>query len=231
VRGSALAWIEQVAEYFGGAPVESIDVSGNRFARSASGVETVTHGATWAWDAGAALGRARFWGILDGRALFEAHPEPVDDAYGGAWDPGSAFVIGMLGATVDDARAMRRLVTAPAAWRPAGTYAEWLVVLVDAASVTPDASWARWSTVVAGERVETRDAGARYWSLAPARNNVYAGDADQWTGLTLPGAGTDADGDPASFPLSTALPDGVTYAGNPATFPLTAQLVDDGDHL
>jgi len=240
-RGSAFAWIEQVAEYFGGLATSAIDVNGNRFRRSASAngltpVESVERGVAWTWDAGASIGRARFWGAVDARGVFRAHPALTDPtAYGGTWDPASSYTIGQLGATPADAAAMRRLMTGRA-WRPAGTWAEWIIFYVDVdtdeASIVPGPTWARWSTVDGGGlRVETRAAGARYWSLAPARNNVYGGDAAQWTGLTLPGSGAYAEGDPASFPASVTLPGGSTYGGDPARFPTTAQLVDDGDHL
>jgi hypothetical protein len=230
-RGSALAWLEQLSEYWGGLPVASVDVRGNLFERSAAGVETVTHGTTWEWDDEPAAHWSRFWGIIDGRGVFTEHPDWGDPGpWGGTIDPDSDYAIGQLGATPADVRAMRAMMTGRA-WRPAGTRAEWIVVLLDAASVTPDSTWENWSYVDGlGVRRASRSDTARYWSLSPAINNVYAGNAEQFTGAPLVD-GTYYEGDPESFPLSVTLPDGTVYSGDPESFPLSAQLLDDGDHL
>ncbi len=230
-RGSAFAWLEQVAEYWGGLPVESVDASGNRFSRTAAGVESAAHGTAWTWDAEPAENWARFWGIIDGRGAFTAHPSNWDDAYGGTWDPDSDFTIGQLGVLPGDADALRAMLTGRRAWKPAGTQAEWLIVLIDAASVTPDATWARWSRVdEGGVRVETRSSSARYWRLRDAVN-TYAGDPTLWSGATLPGSGAYYEGDATSWPASADGPDGTTYTGDATSWPASALLPDDGDHL
>ena len=232
-RGSAFAWLEQVGEYWGGLPVESVDARGNRFSRTAAGVETAVHGTAWTWDDEPASSWSRFWGILDGRGVFTAHPLNWDDAYGGTWDPDSTYTIGQLGAAPGDAAAMRAMLRGRRAWKPAGTQAEWLIVVVDGApsAIVPDATWERWSRVDEfGVRVETRSSSARYWRLRDAVN-TYAGDAALWSGATRPGSGLYYEGDPASWPASAAGPDGTVYTGDPAVWPASALLPDDGDHL
>ena len=231
VRGNAVAWLEQISAYFGGLAGYTIDVNGNRSALALDGTATVTHGQPWTWDAGASLGRARFWTVLDGRAMFSAHPLDWDDAYGGTWDPGSSYTIGQLGALAGDADALRRMLAKPFPWKPAGSRGEWLVMLLDAADVTPDATWARWSRIDGdGLRVETRSSSARYWRLNDAVN-TYAGDPTLWSGGVLPGSGLYYEGDPTSWPASATGPDGTVYTGDPASWPASALLPDDGDHL
>lgn len=250
VRGSAWALLAQVSEYWGGVPCWTVDVSGNRYARSARNAEYVEHGYDWTWDTTPAVHWSRFWVVVDGSSLFEETAAFDDPAlWGGAYGtPGTT--VGQVGATVDDVAAMRRLMTG-IAWRPAGTQPEWLVVTLDPLhantllertwdwtfddsfgeppTFTPDATWAHWSALVAGVQEPTRDPRCRYWSLDPEHNNTYAGNPASFAPASRMPDGTTYDGDPTSFPLSATLPDGRTYAGDPTKFATSVRLPDDGD--
>lgn len=232
VRGGAPAWLEQLAAYWGGVVGYSVDVAGNRYDIAADGAVTATHGTSWQWDAGATLGRARFWTVLDMRDRFTAHPTDWDLAYGATWDPDSDYTIGQLGAVPADALALRRLLTGDHSWKPAGSRGEWLVMLIGAADVTPDAAWARWSYVDGlGVRQRARSDAARYWRLNDTVN-TYAGDPTLWTGAPLPAeAEAYYEGDPAVWPASVDGPDGTTYTGDPTQWAVDALLPDDGDHI
>ena len=214
VRGSAFALLEQISEYWGGIAAESVDASGNRFSRSADGTESKTTGA-WIWDD--EPGWSRFWLLIDGRGLLSEHAT-LEEA---SEDDATLTA----GATPGDVDAMRRLLHGRLAWRPAGTRAEWLVVLTSTApaALAPDATWQHWSRADGSDRVQTRDGGALYWSLTP-EINTYSGIA-QWT--SVPSVeGVPYAGDSASWP-AIPLVGGGTYDGTPDWRDL--QLIDDGD--
>lgn len=231
-RGNPFALLEQASEYFGGVVCWTIDVRGNRYDRSAAGVETFSQGHAWNWDGAAVSPRwARGWLVLDLSTLASAQPDFGDaDLWGGELgDPN--YSVGMAGVSAEDALAIRDLVRADAKrpWKPAGVRAEWAIVSLDGTEPTPDGTWLNWSQVVAGVRSATRDPAFRYFSLSPTKNNVYAGDPDVF-GTTFPLVdGTPYSGDPDVFPTTITLSDGSSYAGNPDNFPTTIRLLDDGD--
>lgn len=227
-RGSAFALLEQFSDYWSGLPVWSLDASGNRHDRDVDGDESYSYGNSWTWDA--VSGWARFWLVLDATGLLMAQLDWGDaDLWGGDWGV-SDYTWGQQGATSDDVRAVRRLVTGKRPWRPAGTQPEWMIVSFDGTTPTPDATWEHWSQNVAGTQTATRSASYRYWSLAPAWNNTYAGDPTNFPDDTYIVDGTTEAGDPTSFPSSATLPrSGSSYAGDPTSFPASVQLLDDGD--
>jgi hypothetical protein len=237
VRGSAWALLAQVSEYWGSIPCFTVDASGNRYARTGTGFEYVTHGTVWDWDAQPTSNWARFWVVIDGAGVFGAT---------GAWPtfastPGTT--IGQTGATVDDVAAMRRLMTGMA-WRPAGTQPEWILVALSALGIetfdetfdetfgdefpAPAVTWERWSAIVGGVQEPVRSAAYRYWSLAPAHNNTYGGNDAQFCAASRMPDGTTYAGDPTSFPLTEPLPGGRTYAGDATKFATSVLLPDDG---
>lgn len=236
VRGSAFAALEQISEYWGGIMAWSIDRRGNWHKRAARnpddtpGAESFAYGYVWDWDGAAVSPQwARFWDALDGTGagLTEQRDWTDSELWG---EPDE--LIGQLGATRADVLAMRRLMRAPA-WKPAGTRAEWFIVVLDGqvpgVDVVPDGNWGHWSRNDAGTQVSTRWPGWRYWAYDPARN-VYAGNpasfANSFDNVDASGV---ISGDATLFPDPITLPDGSTYSGDPASFPLTLQLPDDGD--
>lgn len=231
-RGNAFALLEQASEYFGGVPCWTIDVRGNRYDRSAAGVETFSQGNAWNWDNVAAAPRwARGWLVLDLSELASAQPDFGDaDLWGGELgDPD--YSVGMQGVAANDAMAIRDLVRADGGrpWKPAGVRAEWAIVSLDGTEPEPDGTWLNWSRDVAGVRTPTRDPAFRYFSLSPTKNNLYAGDPDVFSETFTLLDGTTYDGDPDVFPASITMPDGSTYVGDPDNFPATIRLLDDGD--
>lgn len=230
VRGSAFGLLEQIAEYWGGLLVWTIDVSRNRHVRAADGAESYSYAYAWDWDGEPASPNwGRFWVVIGPSTIFSAQPDFGDAAlWGGALGtPG--HTIGQQGATPEDVLAMRRLVRGSRPWKPAGTRAEWLIVNLDGTTQTPDGTWLNWSKNVGGTQVAARYSGWRYWSLSPETNNVYAGDSNNYPTLVTMVDGTTEAGDSSVWLDVVPLPDGSTYAGDSATFPLTARLIDDGD--
>jgi hypothetical protein len=230
VRGSAYALLNQVSEYFGGVRCWTVDVKGTIHERTADGVETTTYGNAWDWDAGASLGRYRFWVVVDVSTFATENPDFGNSLlWGGALGtPG--YTIGQIGVLPGDGPALRNLMRGVCPWRPAGTQPEWVVLSLDGTFAPTDGNEGVWSVEGGGaHRQRSRDADYRYISLDPAHNNTYAGDSTLFSTTTTLPAGTIEGGDPTSFPASTTLPDGTAYAGDPASFPTSVRLLDDGD--
>lgn len=230
VRGNAFALLEQFSEYFGGVDCWTIDVRGNRFDRSAAGVETSSHGNAWDWDGAGSTPRwARFWVVMDLSGIASAQLDLGDpDLWGGELGtPGYSF--GQQGVTEHDVLTLRGMMHSPRPWKPSGVRAEWVVVSLDGTEPEPDGTWETWSKNVGGTQTRARSGAFRYWSLTPERNNVYAGDPTNFPEASDDLEGGTFAGDPTSFPVSVTLPDGSVYGGNSASFPASARLIDDGD--
>lgn len=230
VRGSAFALLDQVSNYWGGLASFTIDVSGNRHDRSTEGVESYSYGNAWDWDgAGATPNWSRFWfGIFPGDLLTE-NPDLGDPAlWGGALgDPD--YTVGQVGATAQDAIAMRELFTGAHPWKPAGTRVEWFIVALDGTWAEPDGTWDTWSVVSGDHRVPSRYAGWRFWAMDPNRNQ-YTGDAAAGVhGRIRRVAGTLYTPVAGSVTLAIPMPDGTTYnAVDRGAVSTTIQLIDDG---
>jgi hypothetical protein len=166
VRGSALALLNQIFEYWGGLECWTIDSKGTsytRYADSAGGGENKETGLAWNWNEQWAPGNprwSRFWLGLD----FYMHPEMgvteheeigSDTLWGGTL-AGADTTIGLNGITHEDVQAMRRLVRGKQPWKPAGTRAEYAIVLHGEDSVIPDGTWDDW---------RNRNPFLRYWYL------------------------------------------------------------------
>lgn len=231
VRGGAFALLEQLSEYFGGVSSWLTDTHGQRFGRSASGVERHENGYAWTWDSRPSSDWARFWLVLDASAFAEAH----------GTDAPAGEALGQTGLGFDDASAIRELVHGVRPWRPSGTLAEWLVIHLASpdtfdvsfddsfggTEVHPATRWARWSYNDAGTQRAARDPALRYISLDPLRNNVYAGDQTNFPSAFEDATGGTITGDPASFPAWVLT--GPPLRGDPASFPAVLRLLDDGD--
>ena len=234
VRGNAFALLEQAGEYFGKSSVWAIDYARNFYGRNSRGVEAWETEYVWDWDSdeGVTPGDIfRFWLVLDGSALFAAHPVLDDPAlWGGTWGtPG--YTYGQIGAVGDDALAIRRMLTGRA-WKMAGSRAEWLVVSLTAdPEIHPDGTWRHWSRQVDGVQTPARDATCRYWSLDPEHNNTYGGYPGRFCLSAIMPDGSTYAGYPTSFPAALLMPDESTYAGDPTKFPVSVRLVDDGDPI
>lgn len=234
VRGNSYALLEQVGEYFGGAHVWSIDVSGNYYDRAIDGTETYTAAASWNWDgAGAVPFWARFWIGIDGTSIpgVGVNPSFGDPTLWGGSLTATGYTVGQIGITPDDAAAICNLVgpTNRTAWKPDNAYAEWVVVTLGGSAVpVTNGFWLHWSKQDSfGVQRPARDSSCRFWSLDPTRNNTYAGNAANYCTSSELVDGTTYAGDRTSYPSSTTLPDGTTYAGNPANYPASILLIDD----
>jgi hypothetical protein len=150
-RGSAFALLNQVAHYFGQARCYTIDVKGKRNDRAADGAESYSYGNPWNWDGVWSYGQpwARFWIVIDltqttpnaDAAKHEAHPGIGSGACWGGKIKNPDTTIGIAGFKPGDGRGVRRLVTPPRAWKPAGTRAEYVVYSLTGADPEPDGSW------------------------------------------------------------------------------------------
>lgn len=167
-RGSAFALLEQVSEYWGGMFCRTIDVAGNQFQRTADGVESVVHGLTWDWDGNGVAEHFRFWLVL--------YPVPETEIRAwGTWDDmallyptiadaeAAGILWGQSGATFDDVKALGRLFKVPRPWKPAGTYTDYAVVVLEdhytAADLVPAGAWG-----TASGRLTAPDV-VRFWNL------------------------------------------------------------------
>lgn len=158
VRGSAFAFLEQLAEYWGGVHCWTIDVKGNLHDRTAAGVESYSYGNPWNWDGVAPTPRwGRWWTVLDVSPLPAVIPWPqVLGAYGNSLQPGRGLTIGQQGVTPEDCRTIKGLLKGKHPWKPSGTLGEWLIVSFDGSPPVPDGGWLTW---------QGRDPAFRYWSL------------------------------------------------------------------
>jgi hypothetical protein len=222
-RGTAYALLEQVSEYFGGVLAKTITRRGRYYTRTAAGAESWATGASWEWDAIAALPNwGRFWLRVD--------PVGSDVSVRAADYYGSTEgTIGLSGFAYEDAQAMRGLMRGAHPWKPHGVRGEWLIFAADASPTTPDGRWDRWSYVsFGGTQAAVRAASWRFVSLSPETNNRYSGDPELFCTDCIYG-GSFYGGDKTSFPASVTLPSGEDYAGDPGSFPVNVLLLDDGD--
>ncbi len=171
VRGLALALLEQVSEYWGGMFVQSIDVRGNKFTLDVDGTESAVHGLSWVWDADSATAPRRFWLIL-----WPQPEHPEIKAWGtwaefaamwGTWGAAKAAgaTWGQQGVTSSDIGIMRGFFKPPAPWKPAGTRAEYAIVVLQDRSIplTIDPAGQAWGTP-AGRA--TAPSVLRFWRLS-----------------------------------------------------------------
>jgi hypothetical protein len=161
-RGSAYALLEQISEYWGGAlQCGTVNNRGRWHIRDAAGA--LTHGdfPAWSWD-GDAASWSRFWIILQPAPAVGIAPwGPLLGAWGNSLQPGNGHTLGQSGVTPEDVAAMRRLLVAPIAWKPAGTQTDYAVI--DVAGGTPIEPLGLWGTLRG--RVANAPAGLRFWRL------------------------------------------------------------------
>lgn len=167
VRGSALALLDQVYNYFGGytpdnplANVQSVDQNGTRFFLTSAGPDFGS-GFVWNWDGLAGYPyRGRFWLIL--RGLTGIAPGPVIGAstglWGGAIGAGAGRTIGTSGVDVQDILTLQGLMGGLTPWRPAGTMGQWMIVsFTTSGNPAPTGNW---------DLPGNRDPAYRYWRLS-----------------------------------------------------------------
>lgn len=169
-RGNAFTLMRQLHAYVGtahGVSFRTVDVHGNWYSRSATGVETSSLATgNWNWDGdtgtlGDTTRWSRFWVIIYPGTLWTVSSDTW--AGGGTWgDP--AHVWGFADMTPEHAQTLRAIVNL---WKPDGTRCESIIVAFDPASFDPaapepDGTWGKWSKVVAGNRVPSRLGTARY---------------------------------------------------------------------
>jgi hypothetical protein len=224
VRGSAFALLTQLREYFGGGKAWSIDASGTRHDIDSDGVESYSYGGAWTWDSVAASEWGRFWVGLASDDLSEQPSFDDPDLWGSAIGNPN-YTIGVQGLTTYDVTAIRGLLMGRA-WKPAGTVAEWLILLDG--TPTTDATYAQWSKTSTGVRVAARDSAFRYVSLDPDRNNTYAGDPTDYAAeVTMPDGSTYV-GDATNWHATITMPDGSTYTPDSSVYDTQVLLPDDG---
>lgn len=172
VRGNAYELLLQVWHYWGGVYAATIDSHGLRHVIEADDepdVDTLANPTvlpTWVsggatqWDGAVADTHwSRFWLVVQPPTSMGivASPDFGDaDLWGGAvGTPG--YLLGQVGATLDDVTAMRALFQ-ELKWNPAHTQPEWLVLSLDTSTPVPDpdTNWQYWSKDDAGTRVASR---------------------------------------------------------------------------
>lgn len=158
--GNPYVLMKQLAAYLGstGASFRTVDVRGNWYSRSATGVETASlNTGNWNWD-GATARWSRFWVIIYPGAVWAA-----ESTWGtGLWGD----TTGTCGstATPDHATTLRAIVDD---WKPGGTRGN-IVLALDAASFSPtapepDGAWGKWYKYSAGTAVPSRLSTGRYF--------------------------------------------------------------------
>jgi len=221
-RGTAFALLEQVVEYFGGlASAWTVDASGNRFNRSASGVESY-YGYAWPWYSDAVW--ARFWVVVEGSDIFTPHTEPDDPNLWYGYESVD-ICVGQYGFYPTDDLLFQELMHGPNPWRPAGVIPEWLVLNTIVWPTSPTTSWEHWSLNIDGVQEPSRAHWLRFISLS--NNNTYVGQSDNYpSALRMPEG--DAYFGTNTYHSTITLQDGTEYAGTPGAFS-GITLLDDGD--
>ncbi len=162
--GSAFELMHQLAGYCGaGTSFRTVDVRGNWYSRSATGVETSSlNTGNWNWDDYVGTRRwARFWVVVYPGALWNTTTYHWGDG-GLTW--GQADLAWGSTTTPNEASTVRAIVND---WKPAGTVCVTVVLAFDGASFDPttpepDGTYGRWSKTVDGVRVPSRLSTARY---------------------------------------------------------------------
>jgi hypothetical protein len=159
--GNPYTLMRQLAAYVGpseGASFRTVDVRGNWYSRSASGVETASLGTlNWNWD-GNLSQWSRFWVII-----YPGTQWTTEGAWGtGTWGDTS----GTIGTTItpEQATTLRAIV---ADWKPAGT-SQNIVIATNAASFSPaspepNGTWGKWYRYSGGTAIASRLSTARYF--------------------------------------------------------------------
>lgn len=162
VRGNAYALLDQIRQYWAGGSASdmyayTMDRNGSRFQIQPDGTELADYGYSFNWDGLA--GKGRFWVLLANIPGVSPGPLIGDPAlWGGTVGPdGRGYTIGQYGVTPDDIAAMRELVLGETPWKPAGTRAEYVVVMFTN-GIPPNPTW-NWDDQI------NRDPAYRYWSL------------------------------------------------------------------
>ncbi len=163
--GNPFTLMRQLHAYTGsnhGVSFRTVDVAGNFYSRSSSGVETASLATgLWDWDAEPSTKWSKFWVIIYPGTLWSATTDEWAD--GGTWgDPDHVW--GIADMTPEHATSLRAIVND---WKPDGTRCQNIIVAFDPASFDPsapepDGLWGHWSKVVAGVRVPSRLSTARY---------------------------------------------------------------------
>jgi hypothetical protein len=155
VRGNDFATLEQISEYFGGIRCWTIDRNQTRCLRDENGDQSYAFDYAWDWDGAAATPRwARFWLVLEPNPeIAVSKHEAIDDPalWGGCtFDEAveAGYTLDCKGISYQDAQAIIGLFRhggGRRAWKPAGTKAEFaVIVLTDhtvSADPAPDGSW------------------------------------------------------------------------------------------
>jgi hypothetical protein len=158
--GNPFTLMRQLHAYTGtanGVSFRTVDVNGNWYSRSATGVETSSVDlGNWNWDGDTAQW-SRFWVIIYPGTLWVA-----ESTWGsGVWGD----TTGTLGstATPEHAASLRAIV---ADWKPAGTTGEIILALdpvsFSPAAPEPDGTWGKWYVYSGTDAVPSRLATARY---------------------------------------------------------------------
>lgn len=169
-RGNPYTLMRQLHAYVGtthGVSFRTVDVHGNWYSRSSTGVESaVLKQENWNWDgdtgtAGDTSRWSRFWVIIYPGTLWTIATDTW--AGGGTWgDPDHVW--GFADMTPEHAQTLRAIVDL---WKPEGTRCVNIIVAFDPASFDPaspepDGLWGKWSKKVGGAHVPARLATARY---------------------------------------------------------------------
>ena len=165
-RGTAFTMMKVLHDYCDSARVHGmsfrvVDVRGNWFSRSPSGIETsVLNTGNWDWDGDPARW-SRFWVIIYPGTLWT----PTSQTWGTAGNWGAATSTwGSTTITTEQASTMRAIVDE---WKPAGTRCQHIILALDPSSFDPaapepDGLWGRPYKYVGGIAVSSRLATALY---------------------------------------------------------------------
>ncbi len=166
-RGTARTMMKQLHAYCDsalahGVSFRIVDTRGNWHSRSSSGTETSSlNTGNWDWDGEGATRWARFWVIIYPGTLWVDSGQEWGDA--GNWGNATSLW-GSTTMTAEHVATLRALV---AAWKPAGTRCEKIIIALDPASFDPtapepDGLWGKPYKYVGGIAVATRLATAIY---------------------------------------------------------------------
>lgn len=169
-RGNAFTLMRQLHAYVGtthGVSFRTVDVRGNFYSRSSTGVETSSLATQlWDWDGdtsttGDTTRWSRFWVIIYPGTLWSV----TTDEWAGGQSWGDVDQVwGFADMTPEHAETLRAIVND---WKPDGTRCQNIIVAFDPASFDPaapepDGLWGRPYKYVGGVAVASRLATARY---------------------------------------------------------------------